>query len=143
MRSVSINSFLKSASSKQQIMNLGYPEVYAEIFFSKFGNKNAYILAKWMKDHYLKVYPGAANFIDAIENGRYEGLPIGTFREGYDAAGISEGEYDAWAKSEGFPELSEAGYSFALGSHPRSLDEQRASLKEKAIRRFRRVKFFL
>ena len=55
-------------------------------YFPKFGNKNAYILAKWMKDHYLKVYPGAANFIDAVKTedmGSY-----GTFREGYDAAGI-------------------------------------------------------
>jgi hypothetical protein len=142
MRIISIRHFFKIASSKAQIIGLGYPEVYAEVFFSKFGNKNAYILAKWMKEHYAQAYPGATNFIDAIDNGRYEGLPIGAFREGYDAAGISEDEYDAWAESEGLPMLSEAGYSFVLGNYPRSLEDQRSSLKRKLTEGFEELNFF-
>jgi hypothetical protein len=142
MRTGSIRNFFKIASSKQQIIGLGYPEVYAEVFFSKFGNKNAYILAKWMKEHYAKAYPGATNFIDAIDNARHDGLPLGVFREGYDAAGISEDEYDAWAESEGLPMLSEAGYSFVLGNYPRSLEDQRSSLKRKLTEGFEELNFF-
>jgi hypothetical protein len=37
--------------SKQSIVNLGYPEIIASLFYEKFGNK-AYQLAKWYKEYY-------------------------------------------------------------------------------------------
>jgi hypothetical protein len=37
--------------SKQSIVNLGFPEIIAALFYEKFGNK-AYQLAKWYKEYY-------------------------------------------------------------------------------------------
>jgi hypothetical protein len=37
--------------SKQSIINLGYPEIVAKLYFAKFGNK-AYLLARWYKEYY-------------------------------------------------------------------------------------------
>lgn len=37
--------------SKQSIINLGYPEIIAKLFYKHFGNK-AFILAKWYKEYY-------------------------------------------------------------------------------------------
>jgi len=37
--------------SKQSIINLGYPEIIARIFYEKFGNK-AFLLARWFKEYH-------------------------------------------------------------------------------------------
>jgi hypothetical protein len=35
--------------SKQEIINLGYPKIIADVFFEKFG-RNSFLIAKWFKD---------------------------------------------------------------------------------------------
>jgi hypothetical protein len=37
--------------SKQSIINLGFPEIIAKLFYEKFGNK-AFVLSRWYKDYY-------------------------------------------------------------------------------------------
>jgi hypothetical protein len=37
--------------SKQSIINLGYPEIIAKLFYEKFGSK-AYILSRWMREYH-------------------------------------------------------------------------------------------
>ena len=40
---------LKNAVSKQSIVNLGYPEIFASFFIEKFAN-NSFIIARWIKE---------------------------------------------------------------------------------------------
>ena len=41
--------------SKQSIINLGYPEIIAKLFYQKFGNK-AFLLARWFKEYHSNEY---------------------------------------------------------------------------------------
>ena len=46
-----INGGYLIKESKQSIINLGYPEIIAKLFYQKFGNK-AFLLARWFKEYH-------------------------------------------------------------------------------------------
>ena len=94
--------------SKQSIINLGFPEVAAAIFYEIFGNK-AFLFAKWYKEYKVSTQ----NVID--KRGWWEyahsfgssSLRIKDYVDLYNAAKISKEEYNEIRKQNELRQISD------------------------------------
>lgn len=115
----SLNALYKFATSKQQIQNLGYPELFASFFIEKLG-RNAYIIAKWVKE-IINANRGWSNFnpfyydlIDGLSDSKI------TEFEMYQAAEKGIEAYEEYLTEKGF----EYDKSYDLESDKRFLKEE-------------------
>lgn len=75
--------------SKQSIINLGYPEIVAKIFYQKLGNK-AFLLARWFKEYHSNIYENGKDWWRISFGGGTTNLNLDDYVKLYYATNNSE-----------------------------------------------------
>lgn len=87
--------------SKQSIMNLGFPEVVASIFYEIFGKK-AFLFAKWYEEYKNENRTERKNWWRSAHYSSTRYIGINDLLDLYNAAKISKEEYNKISEKMGF-----------------------------------------